>query len=848
MAMRFHELPYRLRIYILSHILVLAPLLLVMSKRRDEIDAGLLVVLLLGTILFSTWKVELTVFHAKMTLTFAAICLALLLQGVQGALLCAVVGACVGSVVRPADTGWKVRVLAPPAYRLFFNLANCVLSCILAALLFEAVKNAFAGSGRGVLLGLIAFTGSYFAVNTLGVSLAIVFQQGLRWRQVWQESFLWTAPGYFASASAAAAIQAAYSYLGSWSLLLLAPLYIVYYSYKLYMDRLRLYSEKLQSEMSHIQKLNELNRAIIASLATAIDAKDSCTSSHINRVQHYATSLARAAGLSGPEYEAVSTGALVHDIGKLGVPDHILGKPGKLTPEEFQRIQSHVTIGAEILSPIPFDFPVVDVVRSHHERWDGLGYPDGLKGEQIPIGGRIIAIVDVFDALTSDRPYRRGMSHQEALAILKEGAGKQFDPNLVALFEQILPEVLEEIRLSESCAVQTPEPQPGTIDGAFALAQIRKAAAEMAAVCDVAHSLAEKETLDQVCDVVVDRAMALLPADTAVLYLRDEEPVGRSATTWCPAPESAARRLRSSDPLELVAVAAQGKYAEKLRGMTIRMGEGVAGWVATNQQPRVNVSAALDIARRFTPEETVELSAATAVPLVHGPEVLGVLAIYTCAYSVVNEHHVHLLNILAEHAAAAIRSSRRLERQRELAYTDPLTGLANSRHLIRHLDRLTRGAAPPEALGAPPFTLVMLDLDGFKEINDTLGHLRGDELLRRVGRTLAEVARDGDVVCRYAGDEFVLLLEGVGQEHAEGVAQRVREAIDALQDPPPEDEPQTAASAAETIKIGASVGVATFPFDGLDARTLLHVADQRMYEDKFHRRKATHRVREQCAR
>src|SRR5262249_15632211 len=341
--------------------------------------------------------------------------------------LISAVGALVGTVARPADGGWKIIVVRPPLYRVFYNVANCILACLLANLAGCAVAHLSAGHAAAIVSILITFTAAYLAINALGISLAIAFQQGLPWLTVWQQNFLWTAPGFFASASAAAGIRAGYQWLGVWSLLFLAPIYLIYYSYRLYMERLQLYSHKLQQDKVHIEELSRLNQAVIASLATAIDAKDSYTCSHINRVQHYAVALARAAGVSGPDLEAVSTGALVHDIGKLGIPDHILGKPGKLTPEEFQRIQSHVTIGTQILSPIPFPFPVVEVVRSHHERWDGLGYPQGLRGEEIPLGGRIIAIVDVFDALTSDRPYRRALSHVAALNVLRESAGKQFD-------------------------------------------------------------------------------------------------------------------------------------------------------------------------------------------------------------------------------------------------------------------------------------------------------------------------------------------------------------------------------------------------------------------------------------
>jgi diguanylate cyclase (GGDEF)-like protein/putative nucleotidyltransferase with HDIG domain len=799
--MRFRDLPPRLRLFILLHAAALVPLFGPVYLQPPPENRPLVGALLLFTVVFSVWKVELTVLQGRMTPTFAVVCLSLLLPdaGLHAAVLNAAVGAAVSTFVRARNGTWQVELLRPAFFRLFFNVSNCWIACAASALTFDAVRSAAPRQDLGMILGLIAFSASYFLLNTWGVSIAIAFQQDLRARAVWHQNFLWTAPGFFASASAAAGIQWMYSLMGPWSLMFLPPLYLIYYSYRLYMDRIHLFSEKVQQDMTHIQALNKLNQAIIASLATAIDAKDRYTCSHINRVQHYAMVLGEAAGLSGPELEAVHTGALVHDIGKLGIPDHILGKPGKLTSEEFRRIQSHVTIGVEILSPIPFPFPVVDVVRSHHERWDGLGYPDGLKGEEIPIGGRIISIVDVYDALTSNRPYRRAMSPEEAIKTLREGAGKQFDPRLVGLFEQVLPRALKEIGELEGMQdAADSASQPA--DQTSALAQISQAAAEMAAVCDVAHSLAEQETLEQISAVVVDRAIKLLPGDTAVLYLK------------CPQDQ------------ELVAHAVAGKYREKLLGMTMQIGEGASGWVARHQQPRVNVSAALDVARRFTPEENMELSAATAVPLVHGPENLGVLAVYTLGYSVLSEHHLHVLNILAEHAAAAIQNTRRVERHREMAYTDPLTGLANSRGLVRHLERLLHSPRCTGRKSDGLFSVVMLDLDRFKEVNDTFGHVRGDDLLREVAEHLTVVSRPGDVVCRYAGDEFVLLLPGVDQDLAERVAGRVRAAIDGI--PPVEGQ----------VKIGASVGVASFPDDGTDGRTLINVADRRMYEDKFQRR------------
>lgn len=804
--MRFSDLPARLKLYIVGHLCVIPLLVGALSNTGTQADWRLVSLLLLSTLVFSTWKVELTIMQGRMTPTFAVVCLALLLQGLPAALLCAAFGAWVGSFVRSQSGGWKITLLRPQGYRVWFNTANCGLACVTAASAFELVAGSLRQTALGVVLGLMVFTAFYFLINTAGVAVALALREERSWISIWKLNFLWTAPGFFASASAAAGIQAAYHYLGAWSLLLLPPLYLISYSYRLYMDRLRLFSEKMQQDMQHIKELNKLNQSIIASLATAIDAKDHYTCSHINRVQCYALMLARAAGLAEADVEAVKTGALVHDIGKLGVPDHILNKPGKLTAEEFKRIQSHVTIGAEILAPVPFPFPVVDVVLTHHERWDGLGYPRGLEGEGIYIGGRIISIVDVFDALTSDRPYRRGLPREEALRILKEGAGKQFDPQLVGLFEKVLPEALQEIAAMEA-QQELQAADPGVVpDGPSAWIQIRQAAAEMAAVKDVAHALAEQETVDDLMQVLLKRTLSLLPADTAICYL---VPPGET---------------------HLVAAAVAGKYDEKLAGMAIQLGEGMAGWVAEKQQSRINVSASLDVARRFTPEEVVELSAATAVPLKSESGTFGVLAVYTMAYSVIAEAHLHLLSVLAEHAATAFQNVQRFEAQRELAVKDSLTGLLNSRGLNSQLTQLLGCAANPVNRREQRFSLLMLDLDHFKDINDQLGHLRGDEALRMVAEMLKKSRRSEDVICRYGGDEFVLLLPGAARAQAEQVAMRVREAFAAL---PAVD---------GRVKVGVSIGVASFPEDGGSGEVLLHAADCRMYDDKLQRRCTTSRT------
>src|SRR5262245_5916249 len=218
----------------------------------------------------------------------------------------------------------------------------------------------------------------------------------------------------------------------------------------------------IERERGKAQQISELHLATIEALALAIDAKDQTEPSHIQRVQAYATGLARALGMSETEVQAVKTAALLHDIGKLAIPDHILAKPGPLTPEEFQKVRVHPEVGAAILHSVPFPSPVAPLILSHHERWDRRGYPSGLKEDEIPLGARVVGVVEYFDALTSDRPYHKAMSQDAALALLKEEAGKALDPRVVEMFVSILPSLAASFaRVESRVAKLAPQLQTG---------------------------------------------------------------------------------------------------------------------------------------------------------------------------------------------------------------------------------------------------------------------------------------------------------------------------------------------------------------------------------------------------
>ena len=230
------------------------------------------------------------------------------------------------------------------------------------------------------------------------------------------------------SAPALAALATAASERGwfGWLALLAVPLYLVFRSYHTVVARLR-------EEQDQTRRAMEVQLATIEALALAIEAKAGCTPEHIRSIQQYAATLAEAAGLSDAEVQAVRTAALLHDIGNMAVPEHILSKPDALTTEEFERVKIHPRVGADILRNVDFGAPVSELVLCHHERWDGLGYPAGLRGENIPLGARILAIADCYSTLQADRPYRPARTEAAAIGVLREFAGTSFDPALVDL-------------------------------------------------------------------------------------------------------------------------------------------------------------------------------------------------------------------------------------------------------------------------------------------------------------------------------------------------------------------------------------------------------------------------------
>jgi putative nucleotidyltransferase with HDIG domain len=348
--------------------------------------------------------------------------------------------------------------------QIIFNLAAPALSLWIAAHLFYATAGIqpLAEQKQAVHIGaivgpLLLFTLVYFSLNSGLVALAVGFQKHISPFAVWREHLMWLSLNYFGGASVAALMvvytrQLDWTYLGVTIPLLL----VLYFTFRTTMAR-------VADANRHVEEVNALYLATVQTLAAAIDAKDQVTHGHIRRVQKYAVELARALGVRNEmQIKAIQAAAVLHDTGKIAVPEAILNKPGPLNADEFAIMKQHASVGADIISSIKFPYPVEPIVRHHHESWNGTGYPAGLVGTEIPIGARILAVVDCFDALTSDRPYRARMADAEALAIITERRGNMYDPLVVDTFVRLYPDLRSAERLNEG--TDTPNAHEGGTD------------------------------------------------------------------------------------------------------------------------------------------------------------------------------------------------------------------------------------------------------------------------------------------------------------------------------------------------------------------------------------------------
>jgi diguanylate cyclase (GGDEF)-like protein/putative nucleotidyltransferase with HDIG domain len=556
---------------------------------------------------------------------------------------------------------------------------------------------------------------------------------------------------------------------------------------------------RLRDAYRRAEQIAEINSDVIASFAMAIDAKDQHTHGHTQRVRDIAVMIAEEMGLGGDEIEALKAAAMLHDIGKLAIPDYILSKPATLTDEEMRKVQTHTMVGAAILESVKFPWPVVPIIRSHHEWYDGTGYPDKLATDQIPRGARVLAVADVYDALLSHRPYRPAMTVQETVAFMRERSGTQFDPEALDACFKVLSSGRAQNRFGFIFSAEGPAAFPGAeTPGQRAIYQgIAQANQELLALYEIVQTMGQSLNMEETADLIISKTKRIIDFATCVLY------------------------LTKPDTGELVAVAASGPYAEMIRGRSLPCGIGVSGTVALSGVPSsMDRSATEDLSHLLGPAvKDCSLTEVLAAPLTGEQGTIGVITLYRPSKRPFTDDEARLAGTIARQTSIAVKNAQQYELTRQSALTDQLTGLANARYFFMTLEQELIRARPEQQ----PCSLVAIDLNNLKHLNDNFGHQQGDRVLRILAEIFKRHVRETDTVVRYAGDEFFIILPNTGNKEAVETANRIKAAVRATQVEILPD---------RVVTLGASFGVATFPGDADDSQGLIAVADRAMYADK----------------
>jgi diguanylate cyclase (GGDEF)-like protein/putative nucleotidyltransferase with HDIG domain len=707
----------------------------------------------------------------------------------------------------------------PSAIQVTFNICASAVSTALAYGAYDLALSRGLVTSQALALGIAASI--YFVANTGSIATVISFTEGKSLRKILVECYFWSFPYYLVGAGIAGVIGW-FDNAFNWetSLLVVPVIYLIYRSYGLYLG-------KLDNEKRHVEEMANLHLRTIEALALAIEAKDHTTHDHLQRVRIYAIEVAKELGITGGDMEALHAAALLHDIGKLAIPEHIISKPGRLTPEEFEKMKIHPVVGAEILQRVRFPYPVVPIVRAHHEKWDGSGYPFGLRGAEIPIGARILSAVDYLDALASDRQYRRALPLEEAMTRLAAESGKSFDPQVVEVLQkryrqlekrvhaQFAKEREEDTPLSTEMKIQrglapaagfenvTVKDAPGR-ETTF-LSSIAAARQEAQALFELSQDLGASLSLKETLSVFSVKLRLLVPYDAIAIYL-----------------------LRGS---ELIPEYVNGDNFRLFSSLRIPLGQGLSGWVAQNKKPIINGNPSVEPGYLNDASKFSTLRSALAIPLEGVAGVIGVLALYRGERDAFTSDHLRILLAISSKMALAIENAVKYQQAESSATTDYLTGLPNARSLFLQLDReLARCKRDSTTL-----VVMVGDMDGFKQINDRFGHLEGNRVLRLFAQALKESCREYDYVARMGGDEFVVVAPGLPADSAAKKADQLRDLAK-----------QAGVEVCAEDILSLSVGQAMYPDDGKDAEDLLAEADRRMYMEK--QRHPSHKNRRLHAR
>ena len=566
----------------------------------------------------------------------------------------------------------------------------------------------------------------------------------------------------------------------------------------------KIHTKRLAQKTRQISEASRIHLATVEALATAIDARDQVGIGHVRRTQIYAIGIGELLNLSESEINALRTGALLHDIGKLAVPDHILNKPGRLTRAELEKTKIHASVGASILEKVGFPDPVIPTVKYHHECWDGSGYPEGLRGHNIPLTARILCVADAYDTLRGARPYRPAIDRDEACSYLLNGVGSQFDPMIVNVFLKNLKNLETQIEMRglsynlDTRGALDISMEPNSASDQSYVEQIKQANREVFTLYELARDFSSSVNLHETLALFTKKIAEFVPFDTCSVYLLDSG--GDTA---------AAEHI-------------DGKGGPAFKGRRVRVGEGPTGEALKNGTVVKNVDPAADFP--VSHQDLVsDYVAMISLPRHADETLIGAVSLYSRQPAGYGDEHMRLLETISRIAADAIAKSLRHLEAETYALTDPMTGLPNARSLQAQFEK----EAARATRGGTGFQLLMLDLDGFKAVNDTFGHKTGDLMLKEIGRIIRSQLRDYDFLARYAGDEFVAIVPDAKPEDVTDLCSRIESAVNNF----------ALKTGDGVARVGVSLGASGYQKTGDTFDEMVVAADKAMYADKSNRKR-----------
>ncbi len=672
-------------------------------------------------------------------------------------------------------------------YRVVFNTASTVCAAFVYSLLYHALIRENSKPWDIIVPAAIMVI-AYFFINSFLTSIAIAWSIKESIIKFWSKTCMPLAIDYSISAVCATIIVGFYN-VNKFVPFAVAPLVGVIWGWN------KLNQSRVMEAQNHLKEQEQLYLRTVESLALAVDAKDQTTYGHIRRVKVYATGLAKLCGIEdASELQAIETGALLHDIGKIAIDDYILNKPGRLTEQEFEKIKMHTAAGDEILQQVRFPFPVAKYVRYHHERWDGTGYPDGLKGEEIPLGARILAIADAFDAIRFSRPYKLSLAKDETIEIMRSQAGTVYDPDLVILFLEHVDE-LEQAALTASENVpqlsfrkhfkaidrsSSKHPYNPTIH--------KDIAAELVQVSEFCNAVCGHLDLKEILQIFAHRIERIVSYSTCAFFLDNGDD-------------------------RLSAAYVSGVHSELLQGSYLEMGKGISGWVAAYKRPMVNTGPALeftDIQGDFS-----SYTDALVVPLVYEEKCLGTISLYTQKPIPYSHYELNILQTLAGFLAPLISESKKYGVV-DPDVIDPTTQI----HRIPYLSAIGPQLISYAGKNRAPVSLIYLEVKNLGQITRIFGEILANSILRKIAECIKPELRETDILVRYGQQGFVAFLPGVRDQQALRCVQRLKQQIRA-----------EVPVAALGFSIDCRAGISSYPKNGSTVFALLQSAQENMQSD-----------------